>query len=297
MSANKMETPQDWDNPDLTQEEYAAMAEWYANVHGEGNLDLNKFLPYYMTLRPDALKKYRRWVEYVPAGRDFPDGIHDPAPLVWLHNYTTDAYSEGHLYEIIMAKEFGASRAEVAQTIILGMLHGGPRGLNGGADLSLEYMERWHKEAGEETGLTWPEGWSADPAAFASGMNLDPNAPLTTADREALEAWHLSVQGEVPGYVDVLAEFNPAALKLWRARYENAAVGPLPKQFIALLQVHQALMIREPKAVRRSIHMARTFGVTRNQLGQILASVQIYQGDLGMHGMDDLDDLLASWSE
>lgn len=295
MTESKMGTSLDWDSPELSQAEYDAMAEWYSTVHGEGNLDLNKFLPYMMSLRPDALKKYRRWVEIAAAGRDLPDGIHDPAPLMWLHYYTTDGYREGHLYELIMAKGFGSSRAEVAQTIALGWLHGGPHGLNAGADLSMDYMARWEQDSDDTTGLIWPEGWSANPEAFVCGMNLDPEVPLTADDREALERWHLEVQGEVPSYVGVLAEFNPVSLKLWRARYENAAVGPLPQQFIALLQVHQALMIGDPKSVRRSVHMAKAFGVTRNQLGQIFGSVQLYLGDLGMHGMDGLGELLVDW--
>lgn len=295
MTETKMDTGQDWSSSEVTEAEYEAMVEWYARTHGEGNLDLTAFLPYMLSLRPDSLKKYRHWVEYVPAGRKFEDGITDPAPLVWLHYYTTNSYQEGHFYEIIMAREFGATRAEVAQTIVLGWLHGGPRGLNAGAALSVDYMKDWTESDDAVTKMVWPDGWAPDADAFVSGANLDPEAPFTDADREALHAWHQRVQGDVPSYIDVLAEFNPEALKLWRARYENAAVGPLPKQFIAVLQVHQALMIGDPKATRRAVAMAKSFGVTRGQLGQTLGSVQVYLGDLGMGGFDGLADVLKDW--
>ncbi|WP_214109386.1 hypothetical protein [Acrocarpospora catenulata] len=295
MTQTKMDTGQDWTSEGFTQDEYEAMAEWYATTHGEGNLDLCAFLPYMLDLRPDALKRYRHWVEYVPAGRTIPDGITDPAPLVWLHYYTTNAYREGHFYEVIMARGFGATKAEVAQTIVLGWLHGGPRGLNAGSDLSSAYMADWKEEPGTVSGLKWPTGWAPDPDAFRSGIDLDPDTPFTGDDLARLESWHRTVQGAVPGYVRVLAEVNPSALKLWRARYENAAYGPLPKQFIALLQVHQAVMIREPKALRRAVHMARAFGATRPQLGQILGSCQVYQGDLGMGALEEISDLLEGW--
>jgi hypothetical protein len=295
MTETKMDTGQNWASDDFTQEEYDAMADWYATTHGEDNLDLCNFVPYAMDLNPGALKRYRRWVEYVPAGRLVPNGITDPAPLVWLHYYTTNAYEQGHFYEIIMARGFGATKAEVAQTIVLGWLHGGPRGLNAGSDLSSDYVAAWQEEPGTRTGMSWPTGWAADAEAFKSGIDLDPDTPFSEEDVAKLEDWHRRVQGDVPSYVRILAEVNPSALKLWRARYENAAVGPLPKEFIALLQVHQAVMMREPKATRRAVHMAKVFGVTKPQLGQILGSTQVYQGDLGMDALDGIADLLAEW--
>jgi hypothetical protein len=289
-----METGQDWSSETFTQAEYEAMADWYAKVHGEGNLDLCQFVPFMLDLRPDSLKRYRHWVEYVPAGKQIQGGIDDPAALVWLHYYTTNAYREGYLYEVIMARELGASKAEIAQTTVLGWLHGGPLGLNTAADSALKYITEWKEDADAKT-LTYPTGWAPDAAAFLSGVNLDPDVPLTKEDRAALEAWYERVQGEVPDYVPVLAEFNPGALKLWRARYENAMFGPLPKEFIALLQVHQALMMKQPGAVRRAVHMAKYFGVTRGQLGQILGSVQVYLGDLGMESLGAARALLDGW--
>jgi len=289
-----METSQDWNSDTFTEAEYTAMADWYADIHGEGNLDLCQFIPYMLGLRPDALKRYRHWVEYVPGGRQIENGVSEPAALVWLHYYTTNAYADGYLYEVIMARKLGATRADVAQTTVLGWLHGGPLGLNTAATVAHKYMQDW-QEDDEGAGLTWPAGWAPDPAAFRSGLNTDPEAPPTAEDKKAIEDWHLRVQGEVPDYVPVLLECNPGALKLWRARYENAMNGPLPKEFIALLQVHQAMMMRQPGSLRRALHMARSFGVTKPQVGQMLGSAQVYQGDLGMEALTGAREILESW--
>ena len=96
MAGTFMETSQDWNSDTFTEAEYTAMADWYADIHGEGNLDLCQFIPYMLGLRPDALKRYRHWVEYVPGGRQIENGVSEPAALVWLHYYTTNAYADGY---------------------------------------------------------------------------------------------------------------------------------------------------------------------------------------------------------
>ena len=136
--------------------------------------------------------------------------------------------------------------------------------------------------AGEPSTLSWPPDWAADPQAFKSGADLEPDHEFTAADLQALRSWHLTVQGAVPDYVDVLADVNPGALKLWRARYENAAIGPLPKQFIALLQVHAAGLMQADASLKRAVHMALHFGASRGQIIQVLSTPQVYLGDLGM---------------
>jgi hypothetical protein len=184
------------------------------------------------------------------------------------------------MYEVIAARERGASLAEVAQATAIGWLHGGPRGLNASASKAAGYIGDW--PAGEPSTLQWPDGWAPDPEAFLSGADLDPDKPVTAADLRALRAWHLSTQGAVPAYVDVLARDNPGALKLWRARFESAMTGPLPKQLIALLQVHAAGLLQAGEPLRRAVHMALHFGASRGQVIQVLSTPHVYLGDLGM---------------
>lgn len=274
------DTGQDWSTDSFTPAEREAMMAWYSSVHGLGTMEFCQFVPFMLGMREDALKRYRRWAEYVPSGQGLEDPIGPGTALVWLHYYAINGYADGYMYEVIASRKRGASRAEVAQATVLGWLHGGPRGLNAAASRADGYIRDW--PAGEPSTLEWPDGWAADPEAFRSGADLDPDKPMTAADLRALRDWHTSVQGAVPAYVEVLAGDNPGALKLWRARYEAAMTGPLPRQFIALLQVHAAGLLQAGEPLRRAVHMALQFGASRGQIVQVLSTPHVYLGDLGM---------------
>ena len=296
--AHQFDTGQDYSSAEITDAEWQGMQKWYADLHGTGDLDLVKFLPFMKGLRPDALKLYRRWVETVPAGVGLPDALPGPVmAMVWLHYYVVLGYREGILYEIIMAKEFGATRAQVGDVITLGWLRGGPNGLNAAAGVALEYMQQWDP-ADPGAGIDWPAGWEPDAEAFRSGADLSPDNAMSQDDLAKLSDWHQRVQGEVPAYVPFFAEGYPLALKMWRARYENVAAGTLPKQFIALLQLHVAALTGADDGVRRAAHMARAFGVSRTQVLQILANTQVYLGDLASNqAVTPVQELLAGWAD
>lgn len=274
------DTGQDWSTDTFTAQERDALMAWYSDVHGLGTIEFCQFVPYMLDLRQDALKRYRHWVEYVPSGKGLEDPIGPGTALTWLHYYVINGYADGYMYEVIAARKRGASRAEVAQATVLGWLHGGPRGLSAAAKKAAGYVQEW--PAGEPSTLPWPAGWAADPEAFKSGADLEPDHEFTAADLQAFRNWHMTTQGAVPDYVEVLADVNPGALKLWRARYENAATGPLPRQFIALLQVHAAGLMQADAPLKRAVHMALHFGASRGQVIQVLSTPQVYLGDLGM---------------
>jgi alkylhydroperoxidase/carboxymuconolactone decarboxylase family protein YurZ len=104
------------------------------------------------------------------------------------------------------------------------------------------------------------------------------------------------VQGEVPAYVPFLATHYPLALKAFRARYETSMDGALPKQFIALCQLHLAACWRQPDAVRRTLHMSKHFGVTKNQAVQILTLAMLYLGDVAIDAaLADVTDIIDAW--
>jgi hypothetical protein len=274
------DTGQDWSTDSFTPAERAALIAWYASQHGLGTMEFCQFVPYMLGLREDALKRYRHWTEYVPSGKGLEGPIGPGTVMTWLHYYVINGYADGYMYEVIAARKRGASRAEVAQATAIGWLHGGPRGLNVAASKAAGYLADW--PAGEPSTLDWPAGWAPDPEAFRSGADLDPDKPLTAADLRALRDWHTSAQGAVPAYVDVLARGNPGALKLWRARYEAAMTGPLPRQLIALLQVHAAGLLQAEEPLRRAVHMALRLGASRGQVIQVLSTPHVYLGDLGM---------------
>jgi len=249
-------------------------------------------------LRPDALKRYRRWVEVTPAGFGLENPIPAPAMgMMWLHYYCVSCYPQGILYEVIAARHWGARRSEVADTITVAWLHGGPFGANTTAGVVADYMDGWANEP-EGAGTAWPEGWAPDADAFRSGITLDSENRISAEDLGRLEEWHRRVQGAVPAYVPFLARHYPLALKAWRGRYENAMAGTLPKQLIALLQVHVAAMQKRPDAVRRSVTMARSFGVKKDHVAMTLANTQVYLGDLAMDAaVEGVVDLLDGWQD
>jgi hypothetical protein len=74
--------------------------------------------------------------------------------------------------------------------------------------------------------------------------------------------------------------------------------GTLPKQWIAVSQVHVAAMLKRPDAVRRAVTMARNFGVKKDQVAMVLANTQVYLGELAMDaGVEGAADLVDGWDD
>jgi hypothetical protein len=179
----------------------------------------------------------------------------------------------------------------------MAFLHSGPYGMNTSAAAAAEYLETWDDSGAP--GLTWPEGWAVDPEAFRCGIDFQRVEGATDVSPEhiaKIEEWHRTVQGEVPGYVRFLARHYPLALLAFRARYETSMTGTLPKQFIALCQVHLAACWVRPDALRRALHMARTFGVAKDHVVQILALAMLYLGDVRTDAaLEGVDQMLVAW--
>jgi hypothetical protein len=74
----------------------------------------------------------------------------------------------------------------------------------------------------------------------------------------------------------------PWSTRAIRAQGQDAMTGPLPRQFIALLQVHAAGLMQADAPLKRAVHMALHFGASRGQVIQVLSTPQVYLGDLGM---------------
>jgi hypothetical protein len=109
--------------------------------------------------------------------------------------------------------------------------------------------------------------------------------------------WHGRVEGSVPSYVPFLARHYPLALKAFRHRMEaTLSGGSLPRQYIALAWVHLAASWWRPEALQRAIHMARVFGVTKDQVIHVIGLTQVYQGHVGMDAVvEAVGDALDRW--
>jgi hypothetical protein len=269
----------------LTENEWQRMRHQYDELLGPGEVDdLFSFVPFMHDVRPDALKRYRLFVDTVTQGIGLEAGMPNPpvASLVSGHFYATLPYPEGVAGDLFVARQIGGTKQEVVDILAMAFLHAGPFGMNSTAAACAPHMRGWN-DSDAAHGVQWPEGWSVDPAAFRCGIDfadLDDTNQISGLDLDRLEDWHRRVQGEVPTYVSFLAKHYPLALKAFRARYETSMDSTLPKQFIALCQVHLAACWAQKDGLRRALHMARHFDVKKDQAVQVLALAMLYLGDI-----------------
>jgi hypothetical protein len=267
----------DWSNADeVTDQERRALGKWYAESHEVNptdDLSLTGFIDFWLRERPGITKNYRRAIETTCGFESLPGAA---VGLLFLHQYAVTANASGVLYEVIASRVWGASRAQVIETLAFSFIHGGPHGMGVATSAADDYLRQ---EWPEETGATvvWPEGWAPDPDALASGIDYFDDA-FTAADLAALRAWHERVEGEVPAYVDFFAERNPLALKAFRHRFETTLRGALPKQMAALYLMQTAGLRGNESGMRRAAHMARTFGVSEEQITHMVSTLDIYTG-------------------
>jgi len=285
----------------LTPDEWAGIREVYDRLMGPDRLDeLFRFVPFMHRVRPDALKRYRLFVDTVTQGRGLQDGMPNPpvASLVSGHFYVTLPYPDGVLGDLFVAAQVNGTKQEVADILALSFLHSGPFGMNVIAHECEADLDEW-KEDNAATGIEWPKGWGVDPDAFRCGIDFEAisdETDLTSQEYELIERWHREIQGEVPAYVAFLGMHFPRALRAFRARYETSTEGTLPKQFIALCHVHLSAAWGQTGSLRRSLRMARHFGVAKEHAVQIIALAMLYLGDVAMDSaLTDVNEILAGW--
>ena len=207
-----LDTGLDFSSDELTPEESDAFLAWNSRVHGTGTgaLELAGFAPFLVEFDPGGLKRLRRHImaidEHV-VGDPLPLGA---AVLMWIYSYCVMGSREGTLYEVIAARDLGASKAEVVDLFRLAGLAGGPFALNAAAALTADYLRAWSD--GDGSGLPWPEGWRPSPDAFQSGIDLNSD-DLSAGELELLRAWYQRIYGEVPRHVELAARIHPRAFK------------------------------------------------------------------------------------
>jgi alkylhydroperoxidase/carboxymuconolactone decarboxylase family protein YurZ len=277
----------------FTDEEKALTLEWYRRVHDHGDLDLAPFARFMLEHDPTGFKRLRRHLVALDEELDEPPLPTAAGVLMFVHTYVVLGMGKGALYEIIAMRELGASRAEIAETIRLAALHGGPRGINALAEVADEYLREWTDET--ESTVAWPEGWAPDVERFRSGIDLSSDE-LLPGELELIRDWYARTIGEVPPQVDFLARAAPSALKTQRARFETAVTGALPAQMIPLLTLHLSAVRLWPKPLRRSLQAARSLGVTRREAVSALFWAGVYGADVVMEtAFDAAGDVLEAW--
>ena len=282
----------------FTPEEKAKLLDWYRDTHGKGGLDLVPFAPFLIENLPSAFKLSRQHLITVPKPRD---GVSLPdmaTILFYLHTYTAMANPKGILYEIINAREAGASKALVLDVLSYAYLTAGPRGMSAAAGLSTDYLRQWPKNAKAKKAVKWPKGWGPDAKAFRSGINLN-SSVLTPDEIRKISAWHQRMHGVVPRHVELFAGLHPEAYKVQRIRYEKSIGNTMPAQLAPLMTLHLAAHYQWTGVMRQAIHQARVLGARRHHVVHtLLMGLRQSIDPMVMEVVaSEVGDLLAGWEE
>jgi hypothetical protein len=250
----------DYSSETLASDEAERYLAWCRTVHGEGNLDLVPFAEFFVEFDPAGLKYLRRQTAQIrlPVG---------PAVLMWAHTYCVLGSSKGTLYEVIAARELGASRTQVVDVIRCAGYLAGPFALNAAGELTLDYLRAWPES--HQGGLSWPAEWFVNPEALASGIDHRVDE-LQPGEFDLIATWYRRTYGDVPPGLVAAAEFNPAAFKLARVRFERLGHASLPVQLIPLLMLHTAVVQGRRLAVRRAAQLALAVGIDRRMLADVV---------------------------
>jgi hypothetical protein len=280
-SSDGLRTGLDWSRPDtLSEEEVGMLERWYIGNHRtsieQDSENLNRFLPFWVEERPDVVKAYRRMTEQSAATDLLPAAA---LGLLWLHWYAVLPSPAGVIYEIRASRSWGASRAQVVETLAFAFVHGGPHALGVSTDACAPYLQSWHDSERAGDDIAWPVGWSTDVSPLRSGVDLTTDG-MTDTEVEQLRDWHVRLEGEVPAYVEYLARTNRTSLKAFRHRYETAFRGALPVQLQPLMRLQLAGIHGRTDAVRRAAHMARSLGVDAAIVEHTGAYLQFFLGDV-----------------
>jgi len=291
----------DW-RPTLDDAEWRRVDANYRDLLGERGYEHFAFVPFMAKHSPEAFMRYRLWVDTVTQGAGLDNGLPNPPyiSLIIGHFYTVIRYPAGIYGDLAVARAGGAKKAEVADILAMAWLHSGPFGVNTAAQVGRDLMDDWDDadDAEGAGGMVWPDGWTVDHDAFRCGVDftVPPAEEALAAEARSIEEWYLRVQGEVPDHIGFLARQYPLGLRAYRARWETSMVNSLPKQMVALCQLHLAASWRDPDSVRRTLHMCRVLDVSRDHVVQILTLAQFYLGDLGMDaGIRGAEELLEKW--
>jgi hypothetical protein len=176
----------------------------------------------------------------------------------------------------------------------LATLASGPFGMEVAAVRTDDYLRQWPvTDPGD--GLKWPDGWSAQPDALRSGIDLTTNE-LAPHELELLKAWYAKTYGEVPPQVEALAKLHPTAFKTQRARLETALGDTLPVQMapLCMLQLAAARLWRTPTL--RAAQLAKALGVRRHHVISTLFWAGLYGDEMVMEpALATLGSLLDDW--
>ena len=209
--------------------------------------------------------------------RHFSSLTEPPAPLVGIlaamHQYTIMGFREGVAYEIRLAQNLGATRADILDTLSVAFIHSGHRGMYAAA----AYADFLRTYEDPEPAERFPANWSYEPDAFLSGMDHS-TREATPEDMARLRRWYVETIGEVPAHVEFLARHRPGLLKAYRDRYEHAIRDSLPKQMLPYLLLNHDVVRGSRAGIRENVLLGAAMGMRREQLLDAICSAVLHAG-------------------
>ena len=206
-----------------------------------------------------------------------------------IHSYMMYGWETGILNEFHTLRRNGLSLQQLMELVMFSQLYAGMRGLGhvyrAVGDLLPLFAE-------PTVAPEFPEGWTADPAAFKAGLDFS-TREMTSQDLANLTAWYENTIGYVPKSIQFGLKHNPQFVKVNRAKWE-VALKTLPKQVAPYLMLRHHTITGSRDGLREAALLGRAWGITPHWIVQGITGTAMYF--TGMEGLyaayEAVDDLL-----
>lgn len=233
---------------EITPDEARALTDWYETAHGDGAGDLTPFVSFLVQNGPGYLKLYRAYAQSLDELGSLPQVI---VALLFLHYYMSIGSERGVLYEVVAARQWGATKREVLETIGLTFVESGPFGANA-ASGSSEYLASWQDDEPRRVEYEWPAHWSADGITQSEISDDSPTGRL-------------------------LAQRAPGVLSALRARVHKARANTqLNPVVFVLYDLHAAVARGRANDAARAARIALGAGVRTNEILEVVGFGALY---------------------
>lgn len=272
----------------ISEQEADALLHWYSSTHGLGNTDLTPFVPFLIREMPSVFKRYRRQQIETSGLSDLPTVA---GALMFMVYYASTGSERGVLYEVVAAREWGASRSEVLSAVEFAFLRYGPQAANTIALAAGDYLADWQEDP---EGSTWaPETWTG--VGLSTG---DPDGEHPSTLDSELQRWdeRSSVPGGARG-LETLESNSPGALRAWQRRVDLLEQSALPRQWRLMTHVFLATIEGRVDEFRIALHKCEGVGIERSHLIEIIWWAFLYVSEpVKREIMECFDATTGDWS-
>jgi alkylhydroperoxidase/carboxymuconolactone decarboxylase family protein YurZ len=232
---------------EISPDEARSLKEWYETAHGDGVTDLTPFVGFLLENGPSHLKLYRAYAQSLHEVGNLPQVI---VPLLFLHYYMSIGNSPGVLYEVVAARQWGATKQEVLETIGFTFVESGPFGGNT-ASGSSDYLASWDHNEARRVKCEWPSHWK--PEILLDSSTLDNSI------------------------VSLLSNRAPGVLAALHARINNAVLHTQLNPILFILyDIHSSVARGDVSNVVTATNLALKAGVLPNEIIEVVGFGALY---------------------